>query len=163
MAIVILSLGTNIGNRQANLANALIEIEKKIGKIKFLSSIYETDAWGFESDSFLNQVVQVKTSFDPQTLINGCLGIEKELGRVRIEGSGYSSRIIDLDILFYDDLILQEEKLVIPHPYIQERRFILVPLNEIIPNYIHPVLHKKISQLLADCYDDGMVKPLAMK
>jgi deoxyguanosine kinase len=158
MAIVYLSLGTNIGNRQANLADAVNKICKTIGEVREKSGIYETGSWGFESDNFLNQVIEVETAINPHSLIADCLQIEKVMGRDRSNKTGYSPRIIDIDILFYDDLIVQEENLVIPHPHIQERKFILIPLNEIIPDYIHPVLQKTISRLLHDCKDEGIVQ-----
>jgi deoxyguanosine kinase len=158
MAIVFLSLGSNIGNKQANMASALTEIEKRVGVVCQKSAIYETGAWGFESDNFLNQVIEVRTGLNPHLLINSCLEIEKEMGRERNNHIGYSSRIIDIDILFYDDLVLLEENLVIPHPHIQNRKFILVPLNEIIPHFKHPKLQKSISQLLIECQDKGMVQ-----
>lgn len=157
MASVYLSLGSNTGNRQAFLTQALTNIEDRIGAIEQKSSLYETGSWGFVSDNFLNQVVEVTTALAPLALIVQCLDIEKGMGRERNNQEGYSPRVIDIDILFYDELILQEEQLVIPHPHIHTRRFILVPLNEIAPELTHPVLHNTISQLLAECSDEGMV------
>lgn len=153
-----LSLGSNIGNRQENLAIAIAEIEKTIGAVLRLSPIYETESWGFDSYYFLNQVVEVSTSLDPHTLLSQCLETEKQMGRIRTNQEGYLPRIIDIDILLYDDLVLEERNLIIPHPRIKERKFILIPLNDIIPNYLHPVLQKTISQLLKDCRDGGEVR-----
>jgi 2-amino-4-hydroxy-6-hydroxymethyldihydropteridine diphosphokinase len=157
MALVYLSLGSNTGNRQAFLTQALTHIEDRIGTIMKKSSLYETGSWGFVSENFLNQVVEVNTALVPLALIAECLDIEKGMGRERNNQEGYSPRVIDIDILFYDSLILQEEQLVIPHPHIHTRRFILVPLNEIAAELIHPVFHNTVSQLLAECSDGGMV------
>jgi len=157
MALVYLSLGSNRGDRQAFLTQALANIEDRIGAIVQKSSLYETGSWGFISDNFLNQVVGVNTELEPLVLIAECLDIEKSLGRERNNQEGYSPRGIDIDILFYDEMILREEQLVIPHPHLHTRRFILVPLNEIASELTHPVLHSTISQLLAECNDKGVV------
>jgi deoxyguanosine kinase len=157
MAIVYLSLGSNIGNRQAYLAQAIDIISNKIGEVQKISSLYETSAWGFISDDFLNQVIEVETNIEPLFLISICLDIEIEMGRVRGNSTNYASRIIDIDILFYDDLIIDEQNLVIPHPLIQHRRFILMPLNEIAPGYEHPLFHKSVSTMLEECSDRGIV------
>lgn len=159
MIKIFLSLGTNIGNKLANLSTAIAEIEKNIGHINQQSAIFETEAWGFESDSnFFNQVIILESNLEPTQLIDSCLKIEKKMGRERNRTGNYESRIIDVDILFYGDSIVNEDNLSIPHPLLQKRRFILEPLNEIAPDFIHPVLGKSISKLLEDCTDTGLVK-----
>lgn len=159
MIKIFLSLGTNIGNKLANLSTAITEIEKNIGQINQQSGIYETEAWGFESDSnFLNQVIILETNLEPTQLIDACLRIERKMGRERNRTGNYESRIIDIDILFYGDSIVNDDNLSIPHPLLQKRRFILEPLHEIAPDYIHPVLGKSISDLLDECTDTGLVR-----
>jgi 2-amino-4-hydroxy-6-hydroxymethyldihydropteridine diphosphokinase len=161
MSKVFLSLGTNIGNRKVNITNALAEISSRIGDISALSQVYETGAWGFVSENFLNQVVEVNSYLDPFSLIEACLEIEKNMGRVRHTCESYSSRVIDIDVLFFEDLIIENEALVVPHPHIQARRFILIPLCELAAKVVHPVFNKTISQLLDECSDEGMVKPFS--
>jgi len=159
MIKVFLSLGSNLGNKWENLAKAIKEIEFSIGKVNSISGIYETEAWGFECKSnFLNQVILIETEIDPIHLIHFCLEIERKMGRVRSENGNYESRIIDIDILFYGESIVDDNNLTIPHPHLHKRRFILEPLNEIAPDLIHPVLEKSISELLATCSDTGLVK-----
>lgn len=161
MIKVFLSLGSNLGNRKENLAKVILEIDKNIGHISVLSGIYETTAWGFQSENnFLNQVIIVMTDLEPSQLINRCLDIERIMGRERGEPGKYESRIIDIDILFYGESIVKEDNLVIPHPHLQNRRFILEPLNEIASYLIHPLLGKTISMLLEECTDIGTVKKL---
>jgi 2-amino-4-hydroxy-6-hydroxymethyldihydropteridine diphosphokinase len=161
MIKVILSLGTNLGNKLENLLLAISEIVEKIGSVKTLSGIYETEAWGFESENnFLNQVILVETDLNPFQLINSCLTIEKKMGRERENSENYESRIIDIDILFYGEEIINTESLQIPHPMLHKRRFVLVPLNEIAPDLIHFILGKSISKLLEECADTGSVKLL---
>jgi 2-amino-4-hydroxy-6-hydroxymethyldihydropteridine diphosphokinase len=158
MSRVILGLGSNIGDRQKNLKTAIDEIGKKIGKVISLSSIYETEPWGFDTDNqFLNMVLIAETTLSPSGVLGRILMIEAEMGRIRTEKQ-YSSRIIDIDILFFDDLILDELSLKIPHPLLHERRFVLEPLSEITPEYIHPVFRESISTLLSHCTDNSNVK-----
>jgi 2-amino-4-hydroxy-6-hydroxymethyldihydropteridine diphosphokinase len=139
--------------RQAGLPfKSRISISESCGDIARASSIYETAAWGKEDQSaFLNQVLKLKTKLDPKGLLRGLLEIEHQLGRERI--GKYGPRVIDLDILFFNDEVVREEGLTIPHPQMQNRRFVLEPLNEIAPEKMHPVLQKKIAQLLAECPD----------
>jgi len=156
MAIVYLSLGSNVGNRQAYLAHAVDEIIIKIGVVKKVSHQYETSAWGFISDNFLNQVIEVETNIEPHPLIAICLNIETDIGRVRYNSENYTPRIIDIDMLFYDDLIIEDEMLIVPHPHIPDRKFILIPLNEIAPEYNHPLFNKSVSKMLKECEDPGI-------
>ncbi len=133
-----IGIGTNLGDKRANLQKALEGISA-YSDIRTISSIYETDAFGFESDSsFYNIVIEIHTSHSPLELLQLNQGIEKSMGRVYFNDGQYHSRIIDLDILLYENEILQTEILQIPHPYIQERNFVLMPLLEIAPNIGHP-------------------------
>jgi len=158
MSVVFLGIGTNMGSRESNLKDAIARIEEHIGKVMKSSSVYETEPWGFKSEEeFLNMVVKVETSLSPSGLLGRILMIESLLGRLR-EGKQYSSRVIDIDILFYDDIIVDEESLKIPHLRIPERLFVLVPLCEIEPEMVHPVLKKSVSSLLQLCRDKGKVK-----
>jgi deoxyguanosine kinase len=158
MESVYLGLGTNLGDKTTNLEIAIDKISSFIGTIVMKSSIYETDPWGFESpDKFLNMVVEVKTTLNPCGVLGKLMMIEVQMGRTR-KGTGYSSRVIDLDVLFYGSLVFATKGLTIPHPALPERRFVLVPLNEIAPRFVHPVLKKSIKELLDECKDTGEVR-----
>ena len=153
MNTVFLSLGSNMGNKAENLNKALELIAKKAGIIEKKSSVYETEPWGIEDQPrFLNMVIQAQTLLTPQELIHALLEIEKELGRIRKEK--WAERIIDIDILFYNNAIIHETNLTIPHPYMHQRRFVLVPMHEIAPDFFHPLLHASISDLLVNCTDN---------
>jgi 2-amino-4-hydroxy-6-hydroxymethyldihydropteridine diphosphokinase len=144
--------GGNIGDRIEYLSKAKHTISKWCGEILQESSIYETAAWGMENqEPFLNQVLQLQTILEPEELLQSILQIEEELGRKR--QLKYGPRTIDIDILFFNDEVVDEQGLKIPHPQMQNRRFVLVPLNEIAPDKIHPVFQKPVSQLLAECPD----------
>lgn len=152
-----LLLGGNQGNREVMLQSAMCKIADKVGDIAGASSVYETAPWGFKTnDTFLNQVIRVNTKLDPNELLATLLNIEKELGRSRSEIK-YQSRIIDIDILLYDGLIIHEKDLTIPHPRLHERLFTLVPLAEIAGEHIHPGLGKNINALLNACEDNSDV------
>jgi 2-amino-4-hydroxy-6-hydroxymethyldihydropteridine diphosphokinase len=132
-------------------------IEEYIGPVLQSSSVYETEPWGFTAKGeFLNLVVKIQTELDPKNLLDKILNIEKLLGRVR-KKKRYSSRVIDIDILLYDDIIFHEPDLKIPHPLMHERKFVLVPICEIAPDLIHPVLKKSFRSLLEICEDTGVV------
>jgi 2-amino-4-hydroxy-6-hydroxymethyldihydropteridine diphosphokinase len=155
---VFLGIGTNLNKRESNINEAVARIEEYIGKIVASSSVYETEPWGFQSENeFLNMVVKLETNLSPSGLLGRILMIESLLGRVRSD-THYVSRIIDLDILFYDNIIINEISLKIPHPLMQERMFVLVPLCEIEPDYVHPVFNQTIASLLEKCKDKSKVR-----
>lgn len=150
-----LSLGTNVGNKKENLINAINYIAEGSEVIK-KSSLYKTEPWGNKNqEEFINQVIYVKTKKSPQELMSFLLETEKRMGRERIEKWG--PRIIDLDILFYDEEIIKENDLVIPHPHITERKFILIPLIEVSKRLKHPVTKQSIEWHLKTCADKNKV------
>jgi 2-amino-4-hydroxy-6-hydroxymethyldihydropteridine diphosphokinase len=156
--LLVLSLGSNLGNRSVNLHQALILIGESIGPINDVSSIYETAPWGYESNhGFLNQCLTVWTDKDPGCILRQIHQIEAKLGR-QVRSPEYADRMIDIDILFYGDMVMSLPDLHIPHEKIQDRRFSLVPLAEILPDFEHPILKKKISTLLSECMDNLPVK-----
>ena len=157
MNISYLLIGGNQGERTAQLALAREQIAAQAGMLLRASSLYETAAWGkTDQPSFLNQALELETTLEATVLIGVLLDIEEQMGRRRLEK--YGARIIDIDILFFNDAILQLPNLVIPHPEIQNRRFALTPMAEIAPLLIHPVLGRNIQELLEACTD-----PLAVK
>jgi 2-amino-4-hydroxy-6-hydroxymethyldihydropteridine diphosphokinase len=147
-----LIIGGNLGSRKQNLARAREWIEADCGKLVQLSSIYETAAWGkTDQSAFLNQALEIETSLNAKQLIRHILKVEKKMGRVRQEK--YGPRIIDIDILLFNDEIITTPFLKVPHPEMQNRRFVLIPLAEIAPHVIHPILNKTVNELLNDCPD----------
>jgi 2-amino-4-hydroxy-6-hydroxymethyldihydropteridine diphosphokinase len=152
MPSIYLLLGGNLGNRSQYLQQARESICKQVGPTKQVSKLYETAAWGkTDQPSFLNQVLEVETTLSPEQVLQSINIIELELGRIRQEHWG--ARVIDIDILFYDDLVQQSQRLTIPHPQLHVRRFTLMPLVEIAPDLEHPVLKQSTKQLLAICPD----------
>ena len=143
--VIYLALGTNLGDRLANLRAALAALEPALGRAK-PSGIYETPPWGYaDQPAFLNMVAQVTTRLGPESLLRRLKQVEVGMGREAT--FRYGPRLIDLDILFYDDLVLDSPPLVIPHPRLHERAFVLVPLMDLAPDFVHPVLHKTIREL----------------
>ena len=153
----ILLLGGNIGDRLEFIKNAIKEINIQCGKVTKESKIYETAAWGVENQaSFYNQVIEVSSLMDPYSFLKNILQIEKDLGRIRFQKWG--ERVIDIDILFIDDLIIDTESLTIPHPQLHKRRFTLIPLIDIAQKLVHPILNKSVEHLLKICPDKLEVK-----
>ena len=150
MARVFLGLGTNLGNKEENIGNAIQYIEELVGNVVSQSALYHTEPWGFESaNTFINAVVAVETSLTVRDVLDATKKIERLMGRTyKSVDRQYKDRIIDIDILFYNDLIINDEDLIIPHPLMQERLFVLQPLSEIAPDYVHPELKKSIKELL---------------
>ena len=152
-----LLLGSNLGNSKTQLANAIRNIERQIGKATRQSYIYSTAAWGNTNQpDFLNQVIIVATKLNAEQTMQTILSIEKKMGRLRTIKN--APRIIDIDILFFNKEIIDLPLLTIPHPQIQNRRFVLVPLNQLSPNMKHPILKKTVHQLLMHCKDKLNVK-----
>lgn len=156
---VFLLTGSNLGDLEANLATAATHIERQCGAIVQRSSLYQTAAWGKQDQSdFLNQVLQIKTSHSAESLLTKVLAIEQAMGRIRKEKWG--ERLIDIDILYVNEAIIDAPHLQLPHPGIASRRFVLEPLTEIAPDFIHPVLLKSNQALLTSCADPLVVKRL---
>ncbi|MCD7899663.1 MAG: 2-amino-4-hydroxy-6-hydroxymethyldihydropteridine diphosphokinase [Bacteroides sp.] len=151
MSKVYLSLGSNLGDKEKNLRDAVLKIEERIGKVISLSALYNTAPWGFESEnSFLNAAIAIETSLTPHEILIATQQIEKELGRFRKSvNQQYTDRLIDIDLLIVDDLIYKENDLVLPHPFMTERLFVMEPLAEIAPCLIHPVSGKTMKEILA--------------
>ncbi len=153
MARIFLLTGSNLGNRLTFLKTAQIELQKRVGKLIQASAIYETAAWGVTNQAdFLNQVLELETNLLPEEILKINQEIEKEAGRNRKEKWG--ARELDIDILFYGDLVLNTSELTIPHPQLQNRRFTLLPLAEIAPGLVHPALKKTVAELLKSCPDE---------
>jgi 2-amino-4-hydroxy-6-hydroxymethyldihydropteridine diphosphokinase len=147
-------LGSNLGDKVKNLQQACELINRRAGAISRCSSLYLTESWGFKtSDTFINQVIEVKTNESPEQLLAILLAIENELGRKRNGAGEFESRVIDLDLLFYNNLVLRSVGLILPHPLLHKRKFVLIPMNELNPQWVHPVFGKTIAQLLDECDD----------
>ena len=154
---VMVSLGSNQGNRLSLIESCIALIHNEVAVVVKVSKIYETPAWGFESDPFYNCVLLLHTSKAPQKLLNQLLKVEKKLGRVRNQVAEYQPRPIDIDILAFDEEIVATETLQIPHPMLQKRKFVLQPLLDLDSNWEHPVLKKSVAQLLAETEDDSPI------
>lgn len=155
-----ISLGSNQGDRFKHLQDALYAIYMRIGKVEMIAKVYNTPALGFEGANFLNTCISVKTDYTVDVVLENLLQIETKMGRVRNDTKGYESRVIDLDILLFNDVVMRTETLTIPHPEMANRRFVLQPLADIAPKEIHPVLHKTIGELLEICNDKSVVEPI---
>jgi 2-amino-4-hydroxy-6-hydroxymethyldihydropteridine diphosphokinase len=162
MCQVYLGLGTNLGDRLKNLEIAITSIAEKVGEPYAYSSIYQTAAWGNTNQpDFLNMVVGVKTNLKPENLLETTQQIELQMGRERKEHWG--ERIIDIDILFYEEIVLLSGNLSIPHPYIVDRKFVLAPLIELIPDFKHPILKQTVEELYLNCEDRMEVQKTSLK
>ncbi len=155
---LIVSTGSNLGPRQKNLESVISKISERIGCVRRASSIYESDAWGYRSKNpFYNQCLEVETELTPEECMDRILKIERTMGRER-DGTGYRDRIIDVDILLFDDLVVKTRRMTIPHPGMPDRRFVLLPLAEILPHLRHPVLNLTVSEILEKCPDHSEVR-----
>jgi len=158
---VVVLLGGNEGNVQEIFQQCVKEITADEFELKKISKIYQSVAWGYKSENiYLNLALVFSTSLNPLEVLDKLLGIEKKLGRTRSISIGYTDRPIDIDLMFYDDLIINSEKLTIPHPRLHYRKFCLVPLNELMPELVHPILNQSLAELLLNCDDPSEVKPL---
>lgn len=153
---VVLSIGSNQGNRLENIQNCIDLIHQNVGTVIQVSKLYETPAWGFESDAFYNCALLLHTNCSAQKILSQVLKVEKELGRIRLNQEGYQSRIIDVDVIAFDDEIIDSEKLQIPHPLMQNRNFVLLPMQDLKLNWKHPVLQKTISELITVSPDESV-------
>ena len=152
MSKVYFSIGSNKGNRSGLINEAIDKIDIIIGKVVLKSSIYETKSWGFNSNNFYNICILLESTLAPELILNKILTIEKDMGRLKTTDQ-YSDRCIDIDILFFDNMIVNSKSLEIPHPRIQLRKFVLTPMLELTPDLIHPILNKSIRQLELECVD----------
>lgn len=155
--MVYIALGSNIGNRFALLQEAVFCIGSRIGTILSVSKVYETPAWGFESEAFLNACIKIETEQTALDVLDTLLTIEKELGRDRNLSEGYQARPIDLDILLFNNEIISHERLLVPHPRMELRQFVLTPLADIAAKTVHPQLKKSIEELQQKCEDDSVL------
>lgn len=154
---IYLSLGSNLGDRKHHLGKAVRLIADRIGKVESISGYYKSEPWGYSSEnSFLNCCLSLNTSLSPFVVLDQVLEIEKEMGRER-EGTGYSDRTIDIDLLLFGEYQLEHERLTLPHPSMGDRRFVLAPLAQIAPGLIHPLTRITISDMLERCPDRSQV------
>lgn len=156
-----LLIGGNVGDRLFYLQKTIDLLSEKLGNVIKKSSIHETASWGFESEDFYNMALVLETKSSPLDCLNITQSIEIEIGRKEKSKDGnYSARCMDIDLMFYNDLVYHDERLTIPHPKMQERKFVLIPLNEIMNQHIHPQELKSISELLSKCTDQSEVKKI---
>ena len=155
---VILSLGSNQGNRLENITNCIEQLHKKIGTIIKVSKLYETPSWGFDSDAFYNCAVILHTHKTPLQVLEQVLALEEDLGRIRQAVEGYQPRVIDIDVIAFDDDIIASEKLIVPHPEMQNRMFVLLPMRDLNLDWRHPILQKYLHELLMLSEDKSACK-----
>lgn len=153
-----IALGSNKGNKLQYLQSAIDAIFVHIGAVKKISKVYKTPAFGFEGDDFYNACISVVTEFKPKKVLKELQAIEVELGRKSKTSKGYESREIDLDILFFEDEIIEEKTLILPHPQLQNRKFVLQPLLDVAKDFKHPILNKSIETLLVECNDSSVIE-----
>ncbi|HYQ56009.1 MAG TPA: 2-amino-4-hydroxy-6-hydroxymethyldihydropteridine diphosphokinase [Draconibacterium sp.] len=160
---VFLGIGGNLGDKRRNFIHVLELIELKLGRIICNSSIYEAPPWGFRSDDiFWNQVIIIESKLEAEELLWRINEIEATFGRKRTKGQ-YASREMDIDILYFNDSFMESKTLIIPHPRIHERRFVLVPLVEIAPNYKHPLRRLTSIEMLECCRDESLIKKVTFE
>ncbi|WP_027137733.1 2-amino-4-hydroxy-6-hydroxymethyldihydropteridine diphosphokinase [Gaetbulibacter saemankumensis] len=155
-----IAFGSNKGNKLNNIQLAVNEIYKQVGDVKHISKLYKSKAVGFDGDDFLNGCLELNSCLEPQVVLDILLSIENKLGRIRTESDTYESRTIDLDIVLVDDKIINTESLLVPHPQMMYRKFVLLPLNDIASYVMHPVLKKEIGVLLQNCKDASELEPI---
>ena len=161
---VFIGLGSNRGDRENNLNQAIKQLGEKAGKVVKVSSVYETQPWQMNDDTqFLNQAIEMETGLSADVLMKTILGIEESMGRVRGKSAGYEPRTIDIDILFFNSDIIESDLVTVPHPQLHKRRFVLEPLVELSPDYVHPQLKKALKQLLAETIDIHHIRKFVSK
>jgi deoxyguanosine kinase len=160
---IFISLGSNQGERLQNIQKSIDVLYTEIGNILEVSPVYETKSWGFDSENFLNCCISLTTNLSPNKLLIEFKRIEFILGRKKKKSNEYEARLIDIDILFYENKIINEVDLQIPHKSIAERKFVLQPLYDIAPYFVHPVFNKTVSELLLSCGDDGIINLFSKK
>jgi 2-amino-4-hydroxy-6-hydroxymethyldihydropteridine diphosphokinase len=158
-----IALGSNKGDKFKNLQDAIDLIHVKIGNIIRISKVYKSPAFGFESDDFLNACLVLESRLEPEILLQELLGIEISLGRIRTQLNKYEARTIDLDIILVEDAVINTKTLQVPHPEMQKRKFVLLPLNDVAAQVKHPILHKEVADLLAECEDNSVLEPINMR
>jgi 2-amino-4-hydroxy-6-hydroxymethyldihydropteridine diphosphokinase len=159
---ILLSLGTNMGHKLENLETCIMAIHNTIATVVEVSKVYETPAWGFESDVFYNCAITIHSHKSAQKILSKIIQLEKKLGRIRTNSEQYESRNIDIDIISFNDEIIETENLKIPHIQLQNRKFVLFPMRDIAPKWKHPKLNKTISELLISCEDTSAIKEIGI-
>ena len=159
MSKVYFSIGSNKGNRYKLIYEAIDKIDISIGRVEKKSSIYETKSWGFKSNNFYNTCLLIESSLSVELILNKILKIEKDMGRLNSRDQ-YIDRCIDIDILFVEDIIVKSKDLIIPHPRLHLRKFVLTPMLDLMPDLIHPILKKSIRQLELECDDNDQPKKI---
>ena len=159
MSKVYFSIGSNKGNRYKLIYEAIDKIDISIGRVEKKSSIYETKSWGFNSNNFYNTCLLIESSLSVELILNKTLKIEKDMGRLNSRDQ-YIDRCIDIDILFVEDIIVNSKDLIIPHPRLHLRKFVLTPMLDMVPDLIHPILKKSIRQLELECDDNDQPKKI---
>ena len=153
--MIYLSIGTNLGNKKANIDYA-VQLLKSLGMVKAISDYWSSDPWGFDSENgFINIAIAMASDKEPLEFLRLTKEIEIEMGRTKKSTDGYSDRIIDIDIIDYNGEIIDKEELILPHPHIAERKFVLFPLQEIAPEWKHPITGIRIKEIIENCKDDG--------
>jgi 2-amino-4-hydroxy-6-hydroxymethyldihydropteridine diphosphokinase len=155
---IYLSLGSNQGNKLEKLQKAIDLIGENIGIVRKISSVYKTASWGFKSDDFYNICLEISSSLNPENLLNSLELIERKLGRIISKTTDYAARPIDIDILFFDNEIIFSKYLIVPHKEMLQRKFVMIPLAEIAPNFIHPIEHQRIITCAKNCTDTTAIE-----